>query len=169
MEVLELIKEFGLELTDDQEKQVRQSIGKEFVLKSDFNTKASNLRQAENRIAELEKRDFASIEQDRDDYKTKYEALQKEKEDSAKKEKFFESLGECKDKEYILFKAGWIDKIELDEKGNIKDIDILTSSLKESNPEYFEKTPFVVSKTDGPNTEVADDRQKANDALRELY
>lgn len=169
MEVLDLIKGFGFELTEDQEKQVRQSIGKEFVLKSDFNIKVSNLKKAESKIEELEKRDFASIEHDRDDYKTKYEALQKEKNDSAKKEKFFESLGECKDKEYILFKAGGIDKIELDEKGNIKDIDTLTSSLKEANPEYFEKAPFVVSRTDGPSTDVADDRQKANDALRNLF
>lgn len=168
MEVLDLIKGFGLELSEDQEKQIKQSIGKEFVLKSDFNTKVSNLKKAESKIEELEKRDFASIEHDRDEYKAKYETLQKEKEDSVKKEKFFESLGDCKDKDYLLFKAGGIDKLELDEKGNIKDIDTLTSTLKESNPEYFEKTPFVVSKTDGPNTEVADDKQKANDALRQL-
>ena len=168
MEVLDIIKGFGLELTDEQEKQIKQSIGKEFVLKSDFNTKINNLKLAEEKVKELEKRDFSSIEKERDDYKTKFETLQKEKDDSVKKNKFFEALGDCKDKEYILFKAGGLDKLEIDDHGSIKDIETITSSLKEENPMDFERTPFVVSKTDGPNIDVSDEKQKANEALRNL-
>lgn len=168
MEALNIIKGFGFELTEEQESQIKKSIGNEFVSKSSFNVKNEDLRLASKKIEELEGRDFATIESERDDYKGKYESLEKEKTDSAKKSKFFESLGECKDKEYILYQVGGVDKLELDDKGEIKEVETLKSTLKESNPSYFEKVPFVVSKTDGPNKEVADDKEKANDALRQL-
>lgn len=170
MELLEVIKGFGFELTEEQEGQIKKSVGKEYVLRSDFNAKNTELKTANGKIAELEKRDFASIEADRDDYKGKYEGLLKEKNDAEKKMKFFEKLGDdVKEKDYLLYKYGGLDKLETDEKGEIKDLDNIVKTLKEENPSYFEKAPFVASKTDGPDNSAAADNEKANAALRAIF
>ena len=60
-----------------------------------------------------EKRDFASIEPERDDYKGKYEGLQKEKDDNTKKEKFFSKLEGCRDKDYVLYNIDGADQAEI--------------------------------------------------------
>ncbi len=96
MEVIEVIKGFGLELTEEQESQIKKAVGKEYVLRSDFNSKNNELKNANTKIKELESRDFSSLEADRDDYKTKYEGLLKEKNDNEKKDKFFSKVEDCK-------------------------------------------------------------------------
>lgn len=168
MEVVDLIKGFGLELSEEQETQIKQSIGKEYVLRSDFNNKAAELKTANGKIKDLEKRDFSSIESERDDYKGKYDGLIKEKSDETKKAKFFEKLGDAKDKDYLLYKFGGLDKLEADDKGEIKDLDTIVKTIQTENPTYFEKTPFVVSKTDGPDNNASSETESANTALKNL-
>lgn len=170
MEVIEVIKGFGLELTEEQESQIKKAVGKEYVLRSDFNSKNNELKNANAKIKDLEGRDFSALETDRDDYKNKYEGLLKEKKDNEKKEKFFGKLDDCNDKDYLLYKLGGVDALELDDKNEIKDIDNILKSAREDYPSCFGKTaPFVVSKTDGPNQNVANQKEKANTALRSLF
>lgn len=170
MEVIEVIKGFGLELTEEQESQIKKAVGKEYVLRSDFNSKNNELKNANTKIKELESRDFSSLEADRDDYKTKYEDLLKEKNDNEKKDKFFSKVEDCKDKDYLLYKIGGVDALELDDKGEIKDVDNILKSAREEYPSCFGKTaPFVVSKTDGPNQNVANQKEQANTAFRSLF
>lgn len=170
MEVIEVIKGFGLELTEEQESQIKKAVGKEYVLRSDFNSKNNELKNANTKIKELESRDSSSLEADRDDYKTKYEGLLKEKNDNEKKDKFFSKVEDCKDKDYLLYKIGGVDALELDDKGEIKDVDNILKSAREEYPSCFGKTaPFVVSKTDGPNQNVTDQKEQANTAIRSLF
>ena len=170
MSLIDDIKEMGVELTSEQESGITAYIGKHFVSKSDYNAKTTQLKDANGRIQELEKRDFASIEQDRDNWKQKYEGLEKANTDRSKKEKFFAALGDdCKDKDYLLYKYGGVDKLEMDDKQNIKDADNIIKQLKEDNPTYFGKTPFVVSSTSGSQTEPTKGTDKANQALSEMF
>lgn len=170
MSLIDDIKEMGVELTSEQESGITAYIGKHFVSKSDYNAKTTQLKDANGRIQELEKRDFASIEQDRDSWKQKYEGLEKANTDRSKKEKFFAALGDdCKDKDYLLYKYGGVDKLEMDDKQNIKDADNIIKQLKEDNPTYFGKTPFVVSSTAGSQTEPTKGTDKANQALRGIF
>lgn len=170
MELLDLIKGFGITLTEEQETKLKQAVGKEYVLRTDYNAKNQKVKDLEKEKSELEKRDFSSIESERDDYKGKYESLQKEKDDNTKKEKFFSKLEDCRDKDYVLYKMGGVEKLEFDDKQEIKDIDSLVKTAKESYPSYFGKAaPFVVSKTDGPNQNVSDQKDQANAAFRSLF
>lgn len=63
------------------------------------------------------------------------------------------------------------DKLELDDKQEIKDIDNLVKTAKESYPSYFGKAaPFVVFQDrDGPNQNTADQKDQANAAFRSLF
>ncbi|WP_415967172.1 hypothetical protein [Faecalitalea cylindroides] len=170
MSLIDDIKEMGVELTSEQESGITAYIGKHFVSKSDYNAKSTQLKEANGKIADLEKRDFASIEQDRDEWKQKFEGLQKDNLNKSKKEKFYALLGDdCKDKDYMLYKYGGVDKLELDDKENIKDADNIIKSLKENNSNYFGKTPFVVSSTAGSQTEPTKGTDKANQALRGIF
>ncbi|MFR6488720.1 MAG: hypothetical protein ACLUQK_14650 [Clostridium sp.] len=58
----------------------------------------------------------------------------------------------------------------MDDKQEIKDIDNLVKTAKESYPSYFGKAaPFVVSRSDGPNQNTADQKDQANAAFRSLF
>ncbi|MFR6488719.1 MAG: hypothetical protein ACLUQK_14645 [Clostridium sp.] len=92
MELLDLIKDFGITLTEEQETKLKQAVGKEYVLRSDYNVKNQKVKDLEKEKSELEKRDFASIESERDYYKGKYEGLQKEKDDNTKRKNSSASL-----------------------------------------------------------------------------
>ena len=170
MSLIDDIKELGIDVSEDQEKLLTDYIGKNFVSRTDYRSKNERVKTLEKENGELKARDFASIETERDDWKQKYETLEKANTDRSKKEKFFSVLGDdCKDKDYLLYKLGGVDKIELDVKGEIKDSDNMMKKLKEDNPTYFGKTPFVVSTTAGSQTEPADGKEKANEAFRSLF
>lgn len=46
----------------------------------------------------------------------------------------------AKDTDYMLYKLGGLDKLEVDKDGNIKDFDSQVKQLQESNPDYFNAT-----------------------------
>lgn len=46
----------------------------------------------------------------------------------------------AKDTDYMLYKLGGLDKLEVDKDGNIKDFDSQIKQLQESNPDYFNTT-----------------------------
>lgn len=170
MSIKEDLQAIGIELTDEQESGLKSYIGKHYVTRSDFNVKNNRVKELETEVSTLNARDFSTVERDRDDWKKKYETLKKENTDNMKKSKFFKALGDdCKDKEYMLYKYGGVDKLELDDKNEIKDLDNVVKSLKDSNASYFGKTPYVVQSTAGSaNTEPLSSTSKANDALRTL-
>ena len=169
MKVLEVIKGFGIELNEEQQSAVMKAVGEGYVLRSDYNTLKTNYKNLKGDKAQLALRDFSSIEADRDKYKGDYEKLLKEKNDGIKKSKLFEALGECKDKDYILYKLGGVDSVEFDDQNEIKDAEALINRAKELAPDYFGTVPFVVSKTSGPNENVANQKEKANAAFRSLF
>lgn len=168
MKVVDLIKSFGFELSEDQEKQIKKSVGDDYVPRSEFNTKNAELKTANERLETLEKKDFATLESDRDKYKNDYETLLQEKTNEIKKSKFFEALGDCKDKDYVLYKLGGLEKVELDDKQELKNCDDLVNQAKELVPDYFGKAPRIVSATSGPNEDAASKADLANQALRTL-
>lgn len=77
-------------------------------------------------------------------------------------------MGECKDKDYVLYKLGGVEAVEFDDKNELKDTEAVINKAKELAPNYFGKVPYVVSKTNGPNENVTDQKEKANAALRSL-
>ncbi len=168
MKVLEVIEGFGIELSEEQRNAVMKAVGNGYVPRSDYNTLKTSYKKLEGEKEQLEQRDFSSIEADRDKYKNDYEKLLKEKNDGIKKAKLFEALGECKDKDYVLYKLGGVDSVEFDDKNELKDTDAVINRAKELAPDYFGKVPFVVSKTSGPNENVANKKEQANAALRSL-
>lgn len=166
MKVLEVIESFGIELSEEQKNAVKKAVGDDYVPRSDYsalNTKNKELKRAKE---ELEKRDFSAIETERNQYKEDYETLLKEKNDGIKKSKLFEALGECKDKDYILYKLGGIDQIKLNAKNELEDAETLVNRAKELAPDYFGKVPFVVSATAGQNEDAVNKKEAANMALR---
>ncbi len=168
MKVLEVIKGFGIELNEEQQSAVMKAVGEGYVLRSDYNSLNTNYKKLKGEKEQLEQRDFSAIEADRDKYKDDYEKLLKEKNDGIKKSKLFEALGECKDKDYVLYKLGGVEAVEFDDKNELKDTEAVINKAKELAPNYFGKVPYVVSKTNGPNENVTDQKEKANAALRSL-
>lgn len=137
MNVIKLLNELGLELSSEQEFQIKQSIGRDFVPRSDFKAKVSLVKSLKAKIADLEQRDFAAVESACNSYKVRCEALERELSDSVKKNKFFAALGNCRDKEYMLYKLGGLDQIRIDETGELKDIENAVQKLKDENPMFF--------------------------------
>lgn len=122
----------GLQAKIDENKDNSDEFAK---VKAELEQAKNDLKTANDKITAYEK----------DDYKTKYESekLAREKLESdnanretlAKKEKAFKSL--LKDKQYseeaaklIIGKGGYIDKIELDTKGNIKNADSILGDVQ---------------------------------------
>lgn len=169
MQVLDVIKGFGIELSEEQQSAVMKAVGDGYVLRSDYNSLKTSYKKLKGEKEQLEQRDFSAIEADRDKYKKDYEGLLKEKNDGIKKSKLFEALGDCKDKDYVLYKLGGVDSVEFDDKNELKDTEALINKAKELAPDYFGKVPFVVSKTSGPNEDVANKKEQANTALRSLF
>lgn len=52
----------------------------------------------------------------------------------------------AKDTDYMLYKMGGLDKLEVDKDGNIKDFDSQIKQLQESNPDYFNTTDLNADK-----------------------
>lgn len=168
MKVLEVIESFGIELSEEQQSAIKKAVGDDYVPRSDYSTLNAKNKELKREKKELEERDFSAIETERDNYKKDYEKLLKEKTDGIKKSKLFEALGECKDKDYVLYKLGGVDQIKLNTKNELEDVETLVNKAKELAPDYFGKVPFVVSTTSGQNEQAANKKEAANMALRSM-
>lgn len=129
MKVLEVMQGFGFELSENEKDQIKRCVGKEFVLRSDFNHKVYEMKM---KIKELEEKNKSLCH-----YRNQYEDLLNEKMKCIKKQKFYELLEDAKEKDYLLYKYGGIEKLEFDDEGEIKNKKELLDKMKKENPDYF--------------------------------
>lgn len=127
-----------------------KELPKNYITKEVFNQKNDDLKEA-NLLVENLKKDNADVEglqKQIEDYEGKIESLQTERLEERKTYTLKEKLKEAgaKDIDYMMFKLG---EVEVDEDGNIKDLDNRIKSLQEENSTHFD---------------IADDVEQTDDA-----
>ncbi|WP_069286103.1 phage scaffolding protein [Aerococcus urinaeequi] len=119
-------------------KELNTEMPKNYVPKSEFNTKNDELKEANKTIDGLKKAntDNEELQKSIDDYKVKAEQAQVELAQTKKDTAIESALRDAgvTDVDYMRFKLG---DIEVDKEGNIVDLDNKVKSLKESNPTFF--------------------------------
>lgn len=119
-------------------KELNTEMPKNYVPKSEFNSKNDELKEANKTIDGLKKANTNNEELQKsiDDYKTKAEKAQAELAQTKKDTAIESALREAgvTDVDYMRFKLG---EVEVDKDGNIVDLDNKVKSLKESNPTFF--------------------------------
>lgn len=139
----------GLEDAKELEKKIAKGIGENFVAKSDFNKVNNEKKDLE---ADLEKanKTLKDIKKDNEDieelqnkitnYETEIANLKAERETEKKKYKVESALKDAGaiDTDYLIFKLGGVDELELDKDGEIKDLDSIVKDLKEEYGKFFD-------------------------------
>lgn len=119
-------------------KELNAEMPKNYVPKSEFNSKNDELKEANKTIDGLKKTntDNEELQKSIDDYKVKAEQAQAELAQTKKDTAIESALREAgvTDVDYMRFKLG---EVEVDKDGNIVDLDNKVKSLKESNPTFF--------------------------------
>jgi len=119
-------------------KELNTEMPKNYVPKSEFNSKNDELKEANKTIDGLKKAntDNEELQKSIDDYKAKAEQAQAELAQTKKDTAIESALREAgvTDVDYMRFKLG---EVEVDKDGNIVDLDNKVKSLKESNPTFF--------------------------------
>lgn len=119
-------------------KELNTEMPKNYVPKSEFNSKNDELKEANKTIDGLKKAntDNEELQKSIDDYKAKAEQAQAELAQTKKDTAIESALRDAgvTDIDYMLYKLG---DIEVDKEGNIVDLDNKVKSLKESNPTFF--------------------------------
>lgn len=120
---------------------VMKSVSKEFpkyaVPKKDFNDKVTELETANETIADLKKNnaDNAELQKKIGEYETEIGNLKKNAEDTAKTYSLKESLSKAGvlDPDYLIYKAGGLDKFTFDKENKPVDVDDVVKSYKEDD------------------------------------
>jgi len=119
-------------------KELNTEMPKNYVPKSEFNSKNDELKEANKTIDGLKKTntDNEELQKSIDDYKAKAEKAQAELAQTKKDTAIESALRDAgvTDIDYMLYKLG---EVETDKDGNIVDLDNKVKSLKESNPTFF--------------------------------
>lgn len=119
-------------------KELNTEMPKNYVPKSEFNSKNDELKEANKTIDCLKKTntDNEELQKSIDDYKAKAEKAQAELAQTKKDTAIESALRDAgvKDIDYMLYKLG---EVETDKDGNIVDLDNKVKALKESNPTFF--------------------------------
>lgn len=132
--------------------EINAEFPKNAVPKDKFNDVSNQLKEANKSMETLKggNKDNEALQKEIDDYKAKVASLEKDASDKDKMVKVkgaFEKAG-ATDAEYAIFKAGGLDKFELDKDGNIKDLENLVKQTKENAPTFFKEVD--PSKKDDP-------------------
>lgn len=132
------IGEDGVLNLEEAQKEISTEFPKNAVPKSEFNTKIDDLKKANETIDTLQKenKDVETLQTTINDYKTQIEQLEFERAEERKTYAIKEALqgAGASDVDYMMFKLG---EVEVDEEGNIKDLENKVKELQESNPSFF--------------------------------
>lgn len=119
-------------------KELNAEMPKNYVPKSEFNSKNDELKEANKTIDGLKKAntDNEELQKSIDDYKAKAEQAQAELAQTKKDTAIESALRDAgvTDVDYMRFKLG---EVKVDKEGNIVDLDNKVKDLKESNPTFF--------------------------------
>lgn len=144
------LEENKLYVTDEENASVRlaklkserdEAIAKRDELQTSNDELTGAKEEFESKIAELE-----AAKGNDDEANTKLEELQKQLDEAnnknvtmTKQQKLSSALraAGATDVDYVTYKLGGVDKVELDEDGNIKDWDKTLSGVQEAMPKYF--------------------------------
>ncbi len=121
------------------ETEINAEANKHVIPKDQYNNKVNELKQANDTLDTLKKdhEGIDALQTTIKEHEETIEELQKQNADQAKKYQLEIALKDAggTDLEYLQFKLG---DVELDEDGNIKDLDNKLKSLKEDHPSFFE-------------------------------
>lgn len=135
------IGEDGVLNLKEAQEEINTEFPKNAVPKSEFNTKIDDLKVANETIDTLQKenKDVETLQTTINDYKTQIEELETERAEERKAYAVKEALQSAgvSDVEYMVFKLG---EVEVDEEGNIKDLENKVKELQEANPTFFTAT-----------------------------
>lgn len=116
-------------------KSVSTEFPKHAVPKKDYNDKVTELKTANETIADLKKdnEDNAELQKKISGYETEIGNLKKNAEDTAKTYALKESLSKAGvlDPDYLIYKAGGLDKFTFDKENNPVGVDSVVKSYKE--------------------------------------
>lgn len=122
------------------ETEINAEANKNVIPKDQYNNKVKELKEANDTLETL-KKDHEGVETLQttiNKHEETIEKLQKTNAEQAKKYQLEIALKDAggTDVEYLQFKLG---DVELDDDGNIKDLENKIKSLKEENPSFFEE------------------------------
>lgn len=125
-------------------KEVNTEFPKYAVPKGDYNTKAGELKKANDTIEELKKKNKGNedLQNKIKDYETEVGNLKKENESIRKTtalERVLEDAG-CLDPGYVIYKHGGLDKFNFDESGKPIGVEEVTKSYRETMAHVFKPT-----------------------------
>ena len=132
------IGEDGVLNLEEAKKEITTEFPKNAVPKSEFNAKIDDLKTANDTINTLqqENKDVETLQTTINEYKDQITTLEAERADERKTYAVKEALQSAgvSDVEYMMFKLG---EVEVDEEGNIKDLENKVKELQEANPTFF--------------------------------
>jgi hypothetical protein len=121
--------------------EITAEFPKNAVPKSTFNDTNEQLKTAKGTIETLKKSngDNETLQKTIKDHEATIAGLQKAASDKDKEFKIKAALEKegALDADYLIFKAGGLDKFEMDKEGAIKDLENLIKQSKENNPTFF--------------------------------
>lgn len=132
------IGEDGVLNLEEAEKEIKAEFPKNAVPKSEFNSKIDELKTANDTINTLqqENKDVETLQTTINEYKDQITTLETERAEERKTYAIKEALqgAGASDVDYMIFKLG---EVEVDEEGNIKDLENKVKELQETNPTFF--------------------------------
>ena len=132
------IGEDGVLNLEEAQKEISTEFPKNAVPKSEFNTKIDDLKTANDTINTLqqENKDVDTLQTTINEYKDQITTLEAERAEERKTYAVKEALQSAgvSDVDYMMFKLG---EVEVDEEGNIKELENKVKELQEANPTFF--------------------------------
>lgn len=132
----------GLELSEDIINQIMAEHGKTVqATRSKLDEAESKLKEANSTLDTLKKtnKDNEELQNELKTYKDKVTQLKTDAKETAKKQTIKDALTKAKatDVDYLMYKLG---DVEVDEKGDIKDLDSKIKDLQTNLPTFFQST-----------------------------
>lgn len=138
-------------------KELKEAQGKEFVPKSEFNSKNEELKSANETLETLKKenKDVEALQSKVTEHETKAKELQEQLAGERKNFAVKEALSKegVSDVDYMLYKLG---ELEVDDDGNVKELDSKVKELKEANPNFFKADTNDDQEGNPPGYQVVD-------------
>ncbi len=122
--------------TEDIDKKVSDEIGKQFVSRTDFNTLNETKKTLENTVDTLKQQngDNEALQKTIKDHEDTIAQLKKDAENTKKYHTLADELRTkgVVDPDYIIFKAGGVDKFTFDKEGKPENLDDVVKPYKEN-------------------------------------
>lgn len=141
------------------ESELNAEANKHVIPKEQYNNKVGELKQANDTLNTLKKehKDVEALQTTLSEHQSTIEKLQEENAEQAKKYQLEIALKDAggTDLEYLQFKLG---DVELDDEGNIKELENKLKSLKEQHPSFFEASEGDKEKDEGNGFKIQDNK-----------